>query len=61
MNMKPTHTYLSSTGHLYYGVIVGYAYANLVYFLPLCNDNITWMKEPITVSGVREITVKIKG
>lgn len=50
--MQPTHQYTDSRGHVYRGVIVGHCSANLVWFLPLCDDGETWMQIPVAVSGV---------
>lgn len=47
-----THHYTDNNGHTYFGSIVGAAAHNLVWFLPLCDDGITWMKEPVCVAGV---------
>lgn len=47
-----THHYTDNNGHTYFGSIVGAAACNLVWFLPLCDDGITWMKEPVCVAGV---------
>jgi hypothetical protein len=45
--MKPTHQYTASNGHTFFGVIVGNASWNLVWFLPICDDGVTWMREPV--------------
>ena len=47
-----THHYTDNNGHTYFGSIVGVSTCNLVWFLPLCDDGITWMKEPVCVAGV---------
>jgi len=47
-----THHYTDNNGHTYFGSIVGAAARNFVWFLPLCDDGITWMKDPVCVAGV---------
>lgn len=51
--IKATHRFTNDRGRAFFGA-VGHRQPNLVWFLPLC-DGITWMKEPICVSGVSEI------
>lgn len=53
--MKATHRFTSSDGHTYVGVVLAEADWNAVWFLPMCDDHKTWMKEPVWALGVREI------
>ncbi len=49
--MKPTHQYTNNYGHTSLGVIIANGPWNMVWFLALCDDGETWMKEPICLSG----------
>ena len=53
--MNPTHQFTNNQGHTYFGVITGQASCNAVWFLALCDDGKTWMKEPFWALGVRPI------
>ena len=50
--MKPTHYYVNNRNEKVLGRIVAPAYANAWWFLPICNDNETWMLIPVWVVGV---------
>lgn len=50
--MKATHKFTNRNGHTFIGVIISNAFANGVWFLPMCNDHKTWMKEPVLAIGV---------
>ena len=50
--MTPTHQYTDARGHVYRGVVLGPAGYNGVWFLPLCDDGITWMAIPVWTTGV---------
>jgi hypothetical protein len=52
--MKPTHYYQNSQGKIVYGIVIGESCTNAVWFLPICDDGKTWMKEPVWTVGVRE-------
>jgi hypothetical protein len=48
-----THHVTNDHGHTFYGTLVGPALHNMDWFLPLCDDGKTPMKEPICIVGVR--------
>lgn len=54
--MSPTHKFENEQGHIFIGVVVGQAGYNAVWFLSMCDDHKTWMKEPVWAVGVVKYT-----
>lgn len=50
--MKATHQFTNDYGHTFIGTVLGSAGANAVWFLSMCDDHVTWMKEPVWAIGV---------
>jgi len=50
--MKPTHYYTDDRGHDIFGLFISDGPYNFVWFLPLCEDGKTYMKEPVCALGV---------
>ena len=54
--MKPTHYYHTHSGKRVNGIVTGHCCWNTYWFLCLCDDGKTWMKEPVCVPSPIKIS-----
>jgi hypothetical protein len=50
--MRATHYYVDDRGYTYYGIVTAPALYGGYWFLPLCDDGITWMDIPVCIHGL---------